>query len=62
MSSQRLQVLDAAGGDEVRDDGRTRVPLWALVVAIAAAVVVALVALGSFGGSTLPEINGPPVE
>jgi zinc transporter ZupT len=55
-------VLDAAGGDEARDDGRTRVPLWALVVAIAAAVVVALVALGSFGGSTLPERNGPPVE
>ena len=62
MSSQRLQVLNAAGGDEARDDGRTRVPLWALVVAIAAAVVVALVALGSFGGSTLPERNGPPVE
>jgi zinc transporter ZupT len=55
-------VPDAAGGDEARDDGRTRVPLWALVVAIAAAVVVALVALGSFGGSTLPERNGPPVE
>jgi hypothetical protein len=36
--------------------------VWALVVAIAAAVVVALVALGSFGGSTLPERNGPPVE
>jgi len=62
VSSQRLQVPDAAGGDEARDDGRTRVPLWALVVAIAAAVVVALVALGSFGGSTLPERNGPPVE
>jgi zinc transporter ZupT len=55
-------VPDAPGGDEARDDGRTRVPLWALVVAIAAAVVVALVALGSFGGSTLPERNGPPVE
>lgn len=39
-----------------------RTPLWALALGVLAVVAIALFAIGSFGGDTLPERTGPPIE
>jgi zinc transporter, ZIP family len=39
-----------------------RVPLWVLVSGVVAVLVAVLAALALFGGSSLPERAGPPVE
>lgn len=45
-----------------RTPGSGRVPLWVLVVALVAVLVAALGGLAAYGGQTLPERLGPPVE
>lgn len=47
----------AAGTGEPR-----RVPLWVLVVGLVAVLVAALGGLAAYGGQTLPDRLGPPVE
>ncbi len=49
-----------AAGTATRDS--RRVPLWALVVGLVAVLVAALGGLAAYGGQTLPERLGPPVE
>ncbi|WP_218595112.1 ZIP family metal transporter [Pseudonocardia oceani] len=45
------------------DDRATgRAPLWTLVCGVIAIIAAALTALAVFGGQTLPERTGPPVE
>ncbi|MBK8293748.1 MAG: ZIP family metal transporter [Solirubrobacterales bacterium] len=39
-----------------------RIPLWAMALGVLAVIAVVLVAIGSFGGDTLPERKGPPIE
>jgi hypothetical protein len=41
---------------------RSRQAAWATTVAVLGLVAIALVALGLFAGSALPERTGPPVE
>ncbi len=61
MSSERHPTSVVRVRDEGLDDKRS-LPLWSLVVAIVAVVGLALVALGTVGGSSLPERTGPPAE
>jgi ZIP family zinc transporter len=46
--------------DDAPVSGRT--PLWVLVIAVLTVIAGALTALAVFGGSSLPERAGPPVE
>lgn len=50
------------GAQTPRTPGSGRVPLWVLVVALVAVLVAALGGLAAYGGQTLPERLGPPVE
>ncbi|MGD9529979.1 MAG: ZIP family metal transporter, partial [Pseudonocardia sp.] len=56
-------MLDNRSNDRT---GRTtisrRPPLWLLGTALAALIAAALAALAVFGGATLPERTGPPIE
>lgn len=45
-----------------RSNVLARVPVWALTLAAVAAIGTVLVSLALFGGGSLPERNGPPVE
>jgi hypothetical protein len=40
----------------------SRVPVWALALGVLAVVAAALIAVGLFGGDTLPARTGPPIE
>lgn len=51
---------DRTTQDQAGRDRRT--PMWVLASAIAATIVAVLAALAVFGGATLPERAGPPVE
>jgi ZIP family zinc transporter len=42
--------------------GTARIPLWGLVLAVVGVIGSALAALAVFGGATLPQRVGPPVE
>ncbi|MBK5233341.1 MAG: ZIP family metal transporter [Thermoleophilia bacterium] len=45
------------------NEGRfSQTPVWVLALGVLAVVAAALFAIGSFGGDTLPERNGPPIE
>ncbi len=44
------------------DSALSRMPLWAMALGVLAVVAAVLVAIGSFGGDTLPERKGPPIE
>ena len=40
----------------------SRTPLWAMALGVVAVVAAVLVGIGVFGGDTLPERTGPPIE
>lgn len=61
-------MTDRSPAEVPADDGRgnggraIRVPVWALVLAVVMVIGTALGALAVFGGASLPEQTGPPVE
>jgi hypothetical protein len=61
-------LTDRSPAEVPADDGRgnggraIRVPVWALVLAVVMVIGTALGALAVFGGASLPEQTGPPVE
>lgn len=61
-------MTDRSPAEVPADDGRgnggraIRVPVWALVLAVIMVIGTALGALAVFGGASLPEQTGPPVE
>ena len=54
-----MTLLDRVAPDA---DQRRQLPLWALAAGTGALIVLALLALLSYGGSSLPARNGPPIE
>ena len=53
-----------SGGDDSppKQGAFDRIPLWAMALGLLAVMAIALVAIGSLGGDTLPERKGPPIE
>ncbi len=60
--TERVETLRSESEDRAIGGRRTSVPVWALGLAVAVIVGVSLAALAAFGGASLPERTGPPVE
>jgi ZIP family zinc transporter len=55
-------MSDEPGNESPGGGLMARTPVWALALGVLAVVAASLFAIGSFGGDTLPERNGPPIE
>ncbi len=60
--TERVEAARSADKDRPIGDRRIAVPVWALALAVVVVIGAALAALASFGGASLPERTGPPVE
>jgi zinc transporter ZupT len=54
--------MEAGTPDDVRGRSKRGVPAWVLGIGAVAIIATVLISLAAFGGGTLPERAGPPVE
>ncbi len=60
--TERAETARPSDQARAAADRKVRMPVWALALAVVIVIGAGLAALASFGGRSLPERTGPPVE